>query len=92
LREALRQHGIEDATEPDYAIVGEGQGLTYETLTLGINRLVFGQAKLIGTNPDPVLDGTWNGQDIVLPGGGALIAPFAAATGVEPLFIGKPER
>jgi len=92
LHNALRRYGTDDADEPDYVIVGEGEGLTYESLTLGINRLIYGKAKLIGTNPDPALDGTRNGQAIVLPGGGALIAPFAAATGLEPLFIGKPER
>jgi NagD protein len=92
LHEALRRYGTEGADEPDYVVVGEGEGLTYESLTLGINRLIDGKAKLIGTNPDPVLDGTRNGQAIVLPGGGALVAPFAAATGLEPLIIGKPER
>ena len=92
LHDALRRHGTEDTGNPDYIVVGEGEGLTYESLTLGINRLIRGKAKLIGTNPDPALDGTRNGQAVVLPGGGALIAPFAAATGLEPLFVGKPER
>ncbi|MGX2038943.1 HAD-IIA family hydrolase [Methylocaldum sp. MU1018] len=92
LHEALRRYGTEDAAAPDYVVVGEGEGLTYETLTLGIDRLICGKAALIGTNPDPILDGTRNGRDIVLPGGGALIAPFAAAAGIEPLFVGKPER
>jgi len=32
-----------------------------------------------------------NGRPAVLPGGGALTAPFAVAAGVQPLFIGKPE-
>lgn len=91
LHEALQRYGTEDSDEPDYVVVGEGEGLSYQTLTLGINRILENGAKLIGTNPDRNLDGTLNGRRRVLPGGGALIAPFTAATGIEPTFIGKPE-
>lgn len=90
LHEALRHYGTEDVEQPDYVVVGEGGGLTYESLTLGINMLMRGGAQLIGTNPDLNLDGCLQGRSVILPGGGALIAPFATATGIEPLFIGKP--
>jgi NagD protein len=46
---------------------------------------------LIGTNPDLTVDHVQNGQHMILPGGGALIAPFSAATQTEPVIIGKPE-
>jgi HAD superfamily hydrolase (TIGR01450 family) len=91
LHEALSRHGTEDLETPDYVVVGEGPGLSYESLALGLNCLLRGRARLVGTNPDPNLDGTLNGRPAVLPGGGALMAPFAAAAGMEPLFIGKPE-
>jgi HAD superfamily hydrolase (TIGR01450 family) len=91
LHAALRHFGTEDPENPDYVVVGEGPGLTYESLALGLNALLGGRARLVGTNPDPNLDGTLNGRPAVLPGGGALMAPFAVAAGIEPLFIGKPE-
>ncbi|KAI9010565.1 protein NagD [Hyaloraphidium curvatum] len=90
LHAALAAVGKEDLTDPDYVVVGEGPGLTYESLTLGLGLLVRGRAKLIGTNPDANVDGTVNGKPAVLPGGGALVAPFAAGSGKEPIFIGKP--
>jgi HAD superfamily hydrolase (TIGR01457 family) len=90
LHDALIKYGREDHEDPDYVVVGEGEGLDYDTLTTGISILFRGRAKLIGTNPDTSLDGTRAGRSVVLPGGGALVAPFQAATGMKPLFIGKP--
>lgn len=90
LHAALEDHGTRDNVDPDYVVVGEGEGLTYDSLTTGITILLRGRAKLIGTNPDLTLDGTRDGRPVILPGGGALIAPFQAATGMEPLFVGKP--
>jgi HAD superfamily hydrolase (TIGR01450 family) len=91
LREALSRLGTEDTETPDYVVVGEGPGLSYESLARGLNCLATSRARLVGTNPDPNLDGTLNGRPALLPGGGALMAPFAVAAGLEPLFIGKPE-
>lgn len=91
LHEALGYFGTEDSENPDYVVVGEGPGLTYESLAIGLNILLKGGPRLVGTNPDPNLDGSLNGRPAVLPGGGALMAPFAVAAGIEPLFIGKPE-
>jgi len=90
LQEALKKYGREEEVAPDYVVVGEGEGLDYDSLTTGITILLEGRAQLIGTNPDPNLDGTRKGRPVVLPGGGALIAPFQAATGMAPLFVGKP--
>lgn len=78
--------GREDAENPDFVAVGEGDGLSYDALTVGINAIRRG-AILVGTNPDTTLDA---GDGRLLPGGGALVAPFAVGGGVEPVIIGKP--
>lgn len=88
---ALRAVGEPDAQNADFVVVGEGAGLDYEQLTIGINLILGRCARLVGTNPDPNVDAVRNGEHIVLPGGGALVAPFSAATGVTPTIIGKPE-
>ena len=88
---ALQEKGIEDKQQADFVVIGEGQGLDYESLTIGINLILKQGAQLICTNPDINVDAVRDNQHIVLPGGGALVAPFAAATGVEPIIIGKPE-
>jgi len=61
-------------------------------VTMGITMLLRGRSKLIGTNLDVNLDGTYNGRPAVLPGCGALIAPFQVGSGMEPLFVGKPSQ
>jgi HAD superfamily hydrolase (TIGR01450 family) len=90
LHEALAEHGVADPVGADFVVVGEGPGLDFDSLTLGINLLLDGQARLVCTNPDTSVDATRDGRHIVLPGGGALVAPFVAATGIEPVFVGKP--
>lgn len=90
LHASLQSYGMEDDNDPDFVVIGEGEGLDYETLTTGINLLLKGKARLIGTNPDANLDGTRDGRHVVLPGCGALIAPFQVATGLAPQFVGKP--
>jgi NagD protein len=44
----------------------------------------------VGTNPDINVDATIDGEHRLVPGGGALVAPFAVASGVKPVIIGKP--
>lgn len=88
---ALRAVGEPDARHADVVVVGEGAGLDYESLTTGINLILGRGARLVATNPDTTVDGVRDGRRVVLPGGGALVAPFAAATGVTPTVIGKPE-
>ena len=90
LDEALSRHGVADDRRADYVVVGEGPGLDFDSLTTGIRLLLDGGAKLISTNPDTNVDGTCEGTPCVLPGGGALVAPFAVATGIQPVTIGKP--
>ncbi|MBL7226254.1 MAG: HAD-IIA family hydrolase [Desulfobacteraceae bacterium] len=90
LHAALAEYGTADEDAPDYVVVGEGEGLDYHVVTMGITMLLRGRSKLIGTNLDVNLDGTYNGRPAVLPGCGALIAPFQVGSGMDPLFIGKP--
>ena len=91
LHAALAKVGSEDSERADYVVIGEGRGLDYDSLTTGINLVLGRGAGLVSTNPDVTVDSVVNGRRIVLPGGGALAAPFSVATGVEPVVIGKPE-
>lgn len=88
---ALREVGEPDAHNADVVVVGEGPGLDYEKLTTGINLILGRGARLVVTNPDHTVDGVRDGHHLVLPGGGALVAAFAVATGVTPTVVGKPE-
>ncbi len=90
LRVALERVGREDSRAADYVVVGEGPGLDYDTLTIGVNLILKRGARLVCTNPDTTVDSVVAGRRIVLPGGGALVAPFRVATGVEPVIVGKP--
>ena len=87
---ALREQGRADEDDADFVVVGEGHGLDFDSLTTGINLVLSKGARLVVTNPDTTVDATLNGQHVVLPGGGALVAPFVAATGRQPVVIGKP--
>lgn len=90
LDEALSVYGEADADAADVVVVGEGPGIDYGALTIAINLILQCGARLVCTNPDHNVDATVDGRHRVLPGGGALVAPIAVATGVEPTFIGKP--
>lgn len=91
LHQALRTCGQPDRERADFVVVGEGPGLDYESLSCGINLILKQGARLVVTNPDHNVDAQVDGEHRVLPGGGALVAPFVAATGVEPVVIGKPQ-
>lgn len=90
LHRALARFGVEDAQAADFVVVGEGPGLDYETLTHGL-RLLLNGARLVSTNPDATVDAVRKGEHWVLPGGGALVAPFEVASGQRAVTIGKPE-
>jgi HAD superfamily hydrolase (TIGR01450 family) len=91
LHQALRACGQPDKERADFVVVGEGPGLDYQTLSRGIHLILKQGARLVVTNPDHNVDAEIDGEHRVLPGGGALVAPFVVATGVEPVVIGKPE-
>jgi HAD superfamily hydrolase (TIGR01450 family) len=91
LEAALSEQGDRDRLNADFVVVGEGPGIDFEQLTIGINLVLKRGARLVVTNPDASVDDTHEGEHRVLPGGGALVAPLAIACEVEPLVIGKPE-
>ncbi len=91
LHKSLQKYGIEDKENADYVVVGEGEGIDYAALTTGINLILKQDAQLICTNPDTSVDAFYRGKRAILPGAGALVAPFIIATGQQPVTIGKPE-
>jgi HAD superfamily hydrolase (TIGR01450 family) len=87
VREALTLRGavaVED-TRVDAVIVGFHRDFDYERMRVASASVRAG-ARLIGTNDDatyPTLDGP-------IPGGGAILASVAVASGVAPEIAGKP--
>lgn len=71
--------------QPDYVVVGETTSYSFERITRA-SRLVAAGARFIATNPD--VSGPGDGG--MVPATGAVAALIAAATGVTPYFIGKP--
>jgi NagD protein len=71
--------------DPDYVVIGETRGYSYEMVEKAIN-LVMGGARLIGANPDI----TGPGEHGIVPATKALVAPIEMATGRKAYFVGKP--
>ncbi|MEW8624861.1 MAG: HAD-IIA family hydrolase [Candidatus Thiodiazotropha sp.] len=88
---ALSERGQEDRQQADFVVIGEGPGIDFESITTGTNLILKQGARLVSTNPDHSVDAHHEGSHRVLPGGGALVAPFAVATGLQPVIIGKPQ-
>lgn len=70
---------------PDYVVVGEARSYNLDTIEKAVS-LVFGGARLIGTNPDL----TGPTEKGIMPACGALLAPIELATGRKAYFVGKP--
>lgn len=86
LYEALRSAGLSIVEEqPDVVVQGIDRSFTYETLTRA-SRWILGGARYVLTNPDLLLPS----QDGLLPGAGTISAAIRAASGLEPIVIGKP--
>jgi 4-nitrophenyl phosphatase len=87
LRSALRDKGFvlveEDA---EYVVAGMDFTICYEELARASLQIRAG-ARFIGTNPDK----TFPSERGILPGAGSLLAFLEAASGVQPVTIGKPE-
>lgn len=88
LTSAIQAQGfvLVDDAEADFVVVGLDRKFNYRKLSIAI-RAVLGGAQFIGPNPDttlPLEDGLWAGA-------GAFQAAITAATGVQPVIIGKPE-
>lgn len=75
-----------DEKHPDYVIVGMDTDLTYHKVTVASQAIRKG-AIFIGTNADMNLP---TGDELI-PGNGSQCAFVAAASGVKPFYIGKPE-
>jgi len=91
IREALAGRNVEvvDAADApvDTVVVGWTRAFDYDVLTHAM-RAVRAGARLLGTNHDP----TYPTPDGVLPGGGTLTTAIAYASGVQPVFAGKPNQ
>jgi glycerol 3-phosphatase-2 len=87
--EALQRRGVRTVRSGrvDAVVVGWHREFDYEGLTAAV-RAVQNGARLIGTNADATYPTTTG----PLPGGGALLAAVAYASGVEPVVAGKPNR
>jgi NagD protein len=71
--------------QPEYVVLGETFSYSFERITRA-TQLVAQGARFIATNPD-VSGPTEQG---IVPACGAVAALIAAATGVSPYYIGKP--
>lgn len=88
LYEALKKSELKISEEKcDHVVVGIDRDITYKNLTKAAQFLRDG-ASLISTNKDIAIPKE-NGYAI---GNGAITAAISISAGVEPVFIGKPER
>ncbi|MCL7415518.1 MAG: HAD-IIA family hydrolase [ANME-2 cluster archaeon] len=71
----------------DCVVVGLDRQFTYDKLAAGLDNLRKG-ARFIATNTDAMLPT----ENDFLPGAGSMVAALAAASGVEPEVVGKPNR
>lgn len=89
LETALKQQELSlvDEREADYVVIGIDREISYEKLAKAC-LVIRNGAAFISTNADKAIP-TERG---LIPGNGALTAVISTSTGVEPTFIGKPER
>ena len=88
LRNAIKNEGltIKEDEHVDYVTIGLDEAVTYDklaTATLGVRQ----GAKFISTNKDVSIPK----ERGFLPGNGAITSVVSVSTGVDPVFIGKPE-
>lgn len=91
LKRALKDEGltiVEDVEKTvDYVVIGIDRHVTYEKFARASLAIQKG-AQFISTNADKAIP-TERG---FVPGNGSLTAVITTATGINPVFIGKPER
>ncbi|MDD5370745.1 MAG: HAD-IIA family hydrolase [Anaerolineaceae bacterium] len=88
LTQALQAANFSPAQDGALAVVaGLDRQFNYEKLALGAD-LIRSGVPFIGTNPDV----TFPAAGGITPGAGAILAALHAASGVEPVIAGKPER
>ena len=71
----------------DLVVVGLDREFSYQKLTMGLDHL-RNNAGFIATNTDAMLPT----EDGFLPGAGSMVAALQAASGIEPVVIGKPHK
>ncbi|OIK11256.1 TIGR01457 family HAD-type hydrolase [Bacillus sp. MUM 13] len=87
IKAALKEKGMTfDDENPDFVVVGIDRDINYEKLAKACLAVRKG-ATFISTNGDIALP-TERG---LLPGNGSITAVITVSTGVQPIFIGKPE-
>lgn len=89
LEEALTQKGLSlvNGQNVDYVVIGLDREITYDKLSTACLAIRSG-ATFISTNADKAIP-TERG---LVPGNGALTSVISTSTGIEPTFIGKPEK
>lgn len=88
LYDAIEKEGLTITdTSCDYVVIGLDREINYERLTQACLAVREG-AQFISTNGDIAIP-TERG---FLPGNGALTSVITVSTGIEPIFIGKPEQ
>ena len=86
LREALLERGFRLVEEgAEYVVVGWTVDLSWQQLAAATVQIRQG-ARFIGTNPDV----TFPSEAGLMPGNGAVLAALEAATGIQPVVVGKP--
>jgi NagD protein len=86
LYNALHDAGITmSEVNPDYVVVGETSSYSFDKISRAAH-LVFGGAKLIGTNSDL----TGPSETGIIPACRALVAPIELTTGRSAYYVGKP--
>ena len=77
-----------DTTQPaEVVVIGYNPEVLYEDFAAATIQIRQHRARFIGTNGDL----TFPAERGLIPGNGSLLALVQAATGVEPLIIGKPQ-
>lgn len=87
LEEALLENGVNlVSSSPDLFVMGIDRSITYEKIAQACLDIRNG-AIFISTNSDRAFPS----ERGLMPGNGALTAVIQTSTGVEPIFIGKPQ-
>ncbi|SDX52597.1 4-nitrophenyl phosphatase [Marininema mesophilum] len=88
LLHALSEIGCRVTSDhPDAVVVGLDREFSYEKMKRAVLAIQNG-ARFFGTNGDRVLPT----EEGLLPGSGSLATAVATAVGMEPIWIGKPQR
>jgi HAD superfamily hydrolase (TIGR01450 family) len=83
--EVVSATAIDSGATVDAVVVGFHRDFDYEAMRRAATAIRAG-ARLIGTNDDV----TYPTPEGLIPGGGAILAAVAAASGVTPIVAGKP--